>query len=70
MAIKLSEEEIKNLEELINSDDFECVMLASEIISTLDEELKLKYTQTTCLRMLKMLFKSSNYKVPPPWFFE
>lgn len=70
MGIKLSEEEIKNLEELINSDDIECIMLANEIISTLDEELKLKYGQTACLRMLNIWFKSSNYKFNPPWFLE
>lgn len=70
MAIKLSEEEIKNLEELINSDDIECVMLANEIISTLDEELRLKYEQTACFRMLHPWFKSSSYKFTPPWFFD
>ena len=69
MAIKLSEEEIKNLKELINSDDVECIMLAHEIISTLDEELKLKYEKTVYLRMIGMLFKK-QYKFKPLWFLE
>lgn len=72
MAIKLSEEEIKNLEELINSDDIECVMLASEIISTLDEELQLKYQVWVYSRMLNIWFKNSSYQrlIQPPWFFD
>lgn len=65
MNIKLSENELKNLEELINSDDLDCIRFANEIVSMLDEELKLKYEQTVCWRMLIMSFKNSN-----PWFFE
>lgn len=57
---KLTKEEIKNLEELINSDDLECVMLAHEIVSTLNEEFKLKYYQKVCCRMLYIWFKISG----------
>ena len=67
---KLSEEEIKNLEELINSDDLECVMLANEIVSTLDSEVKFKYNKTICSNILRIWFKNSNYEFNPPWFFE
>lgn len=71
MTIKLSEEEVKNLEELINSDDIECIMLANEIISTLDKELKFKYEQKIYVRILtKMLTTSSKHKLNPPWFLE
>jgi ABC-type Zn uptake system ZnuABC Zn-binding protein ZnuA len=71
MTIKLSEKEIKNLEELINSDDIECIMLANEITSTLDEELKFKYEQKIYVRILtKMLTENSKYKLNPPWFLE
>lgn len=71
MTIKLSEEEVKNLEELINSDDIECIMLANEIISTLDEELKFKYGQKIYVRILTKIFTtSSKYKLNPSWFLE
>lgn len=65
MNIKLSENELKNLEELINSNDFDCVILANEIVSMLDKELKLKYERTVYWRMFIMSFKNRN-----PWFFE
>lgn len=65
MNIKLFENELKNLEELINSNDLDCIILANEIISMLDKELKLKYEQIARWRMLIMSFKNSN-----PWFFE
>ena len=71
MNIKLSKEEIKNLEELINSDDIECVELASEIVSTLDEELQLKYRDKICVRVLYLVWKNNAPKINnPPWYFE
>ena len=60
---KLTKEEIKNLEELINSDDLECVMLAHEIVSTLNEEFKLKYYHKVCCRMLYIWFKISGSQI-------
>ena len=65
---KLTKEEIKNLDELINSDDPECVMLAYEIVSTLNEELKLKYRQKVYCRMLHIWFKIGPKIITPPGF--
>lgn len=71
MTGKLTKEEIKNLEELIESDDIDCVMLAREIVSTLNEELQLKYHQKIYCRMLYMWFKNSSHKVNiTPQFLE
>lgn len=71
MNIKLSESEIKNIEELINSDDIECVTLANEIVSTLDKELQLKYQDQIYVRILYLVWKNHAPKINnPPWFFE
>lgn len=60
MTGKLTEEEIKNLEELIESDDIDCIKLANEIVKTLDENIRLKYSTAISIKILTLLCMRSK----------